>query len=215
MTPRSPKIEYDTSGARIQSGRSVANHRATASWKPECRAEISRSRSPPRHRVVNPTWTSSTRAMLSSVPIATCSRWPRSMFEMTDRSTRARIATSICRQPRLIRTARKVAPHRWRASMPPSLSPATHLMLIRTPALRDDHAGCASGHPCATTNTHRVRPRRSARTTRCAGTLDQGRITSRAAARLRSRTYFMVGPRAGLAADAARLGAGPPGPPRS
>ncbi len=61
-------------------------------------------------RAVTLIWTSSSRATSSSVPRTMRSRWPRSIREMTERSTPTRGARSSWRQPRRTRTARRRAP---------------------------------------------------------------------------------------------------------
>ena len=89
---------------------------------------------------------SSTRAIRSSVPMLIDSRWPRSITEMTERSTLARIARSIWRQPRLIRTARKVAPSRCIGSIDASLRRSAQPAVIR-PLVAHDHELRGSGQP--------------------------------------------------------------------
>jgi hypothetical protein len=110
--PRSPKIENETSGVRLQSGSRSARCRATSSWRRECRALSSRSRSPARQRATRSTRISSAAEIRRIVSSDNEAQWPRSMLETVACETRLLAARSACLQPRRCRTARTTEPNR-------------------------------------------------------------------------------------------------------
>ena len=113
MTPRSPQMENDTSGASVHSGKSRLNATAIDSWRAEWRALSIRSKSPPRHRGSRSRRMSRAAAVALIVRSDRESKWPRSTLEIDARETFAAVARSCCRIRRRIRTARNMAPARW------------------------------------------------------------------------------------------------------
>jgi hypothetical protein len=116
MTPRSPKEENDTSGRTSQPPmRSRCPMYCSVSRA--CRAFISRSRSPPRHRTAWSTRISMAPAMRRTTSPVMSRAKPRSSLDTVWSDTPASRARSPCRSPRRIRTARMIPPSR-RSSIP-------------------------------------------------------------------------------------------------